>query len=107
MGSLKRVNKVAKDIMDKKFTEFLLAGNWPEIQYHKGVDTESFELIAYSAKHAQFSKAVHNRLVTAGYEYGVFQNKRDDKYRSTVQRIADALTISDVDASDKFKTMFD
>jgi len=107
MGSLKKVNSIADEILNKKFKELLLSGNWPEVEYHETDGMHGFNLMKYTDKHSQFAKAIHAKVISAGYEFGIFQNKRDDKYRSTIKRIVDAITVAEVDASDRFKTMWD
>jgi len=106
-GPLKKINKIANTVIDKKFEELLLSGNWPEIEYRKKADgCESFLLIEHATKRAQFAKAIHNVVVAAGFEHGIFENARNDKYVKALQGAADTLTVQDIDKSERFGTMF-
>ena len=106
--ALKSMNKKATEILDKRFKGLLLEGNWPEVEFKKTeYGGESFSMFAYAEKRSQFSKAIHNKVVEAGYEHGMFQNARNEVYMTVVNTIIQGLTISDVENSDRFRTMFD
>ena len=106
--ALKSMNKKATEILDKRFKVLLLEGNWPEVEYKRNeYGGASYMLIEYSSKRSQFSKAIHNKVVEAGYEHGLFQNARNEVYMTVVNTIIQGLTISDVENSDRFRTMFD
>jgi hypothetical protein len=106
-GPLKKVNSIAHDMLSTKFKELLLQGNWPEVNYKKFDGGESFNMMTYSTKHAQFCKFVHNIIVASGFEYGIFHNARNDKYRKAIQNALSNISVDAVEGSDRFKTWCD
>jgi len=106
MGALKNMNRKAEDIVDNKFKNLLLKGNWPEVQYRKHSCGSSFNLIEYSTVRSRFVKSVHDRLVKKGIEYGLWQNARNKNYLDAVKDIVDRLTPDQVNNSDRFKTIW-
>lgn len=106
-GPLKKVNSIAHEMLSTKFKELLLQGNWPEVNYKKFDGGESFNMMTYSTKHAQFCKFVHNIIVANGFEYGIFHNARNDKYRKAIQNALSNISVDAVEGSDRFKTWCD
>ncbi len=106
MSRLTNMNKGASEVVDKKFTSLLLEGNWKECEYKKTEFGHSYSMIAYATKRAQYCKAVQNKLVEKGYEYGLWQNLRNQKYMDVVNDVVQALTVEEVDNSERFQTMW-
>lgn len=108
MSRLKNMNKKAVEILDKRFKELLVQGNWPEVEY-KRVENGmvSYSMMAYGERRSQFCKAVHDKVVNAGYEFGLWENARNKGYIGAVTTSTEGLTIEEVNNSDRFRTMFD
>ena len=104
---LTNMNNKASEIVDSKFKSLLLAGNWEKCNYQKTEFSQSYNMIEYATTRARYCKAIQNKLVTKGYEYGLWQNARNKDYLNAVQGVVDKVTVEDVDKSDRFKTMFD
>lgn len=108
MGALRNMNSKATEIVDAKFKELLLSGNWEKCRYNdNGNGTVSYNMIEYATKSSQYCKAVQNKLVEKGYKYGLWQNLRNQKYLDDVKSVVDGLTAEEVDSSERFRTMFD
>jgi len=106
MKSLTKLNKIAYAIMERKFKELLINGNFPEVEY-KRIEgySVSYNMIEYSTKWAQFTKAVHTKLKDK-FEFGIWQNARNLRYSDEVTKITESLTLDDINSSDRFQTMF-
>jgi len=110
---LTNMNKGAHDIASSAFKKLLIAGAFPEVDYKEvpgmygGIST-SYSMMDYSTRWSQFSKVVQKKLITDGFEFGLWQNARNSKYICAVEDAVSGITEDEVnECSDRFRTMFD
>jgi len=102
---LKKINSIAYEILNRKFKDLLIKGEFPNVNYKQTDYGHSYDMIAYSTVWAKYTKAVHTKL-TDSFEFGLWHNARNQTYRDEVHKISDALTVEEIENSDSFRTMF-
>jgi len=102
------LNKKAREIAQTKFKDMLKAGACPELNYKSGDGFESYNMIEYSTVWARFIKVAQLKLVELGFEYGFWENKRNQNYLNAVSKSVEGIKEEELNPKlERFSTIWD
>ena len=108
MTKQRNMNNGAYEIAQTKFKDMLRNGAFPKIEYESGNGFEKYSMIEYATTWARFTKVVHEALKLKGFEYGLWQNARNQTYLGAVTEIVNSITEQQINENmeERFQTMF-